>query len=227
VVADRDASDGIHRRPCAVGLTGGLASGKTTVARMLVARGVPCLDADRIVHDLYAAGGEGAAAVHRLFGNDVLAADGGVDRERLGGLVLADPSARGDLESAIHPLVRREVARWLNSLAARAEPPEVAIVEAALLVETGSAGSYDLLVVVWCRPEQQLVRALARGVPAERARALLAAQVPIDVKRAVADVLIDNSGPESALAEEVERALEEITARCRARQTAAGSSHSV
>jgi dephospho-CoA kinase len=221
------ASDGVHRRPCVVGLTGGLASGKSTVARMLVERGLPCLDADRVVRDLYAAGGDGAEAVRGLFGDDVVGESQGVDRERLGRRVLSDPSARAALEGAIHPLVRREVARWLAGLAAQPHPPEVAFVEAALLVETGASRAYDLLVVVSCRPEQQLERALARGLPPDRARALLAAQGSIDAKRAAADIVIDNSGPESALAKKVDRAREEIVARCRIRHTAAGSSHSV
>jgi dephospho-CoA kinase len=227
VVATHDVGDAAGGRPCAVGLTGGLASGKSTVARMLATRGAPHLDADHIVHELYATGGDGAAAVSELFGEKMLAAEGGVDRERLGRMVLADPEARDALERAIHPLVRREVSRWLVELGARTDPPEVAIVEAALLVETGAARGYDLLAVVWCRPEQQLERALARGVPAARARGLLAAQMPIDAKRAAADVVIDNSGPESALTAEVVRAWEEIVARCRSRQTSAGSSHSV
>lgn len=226
-------------RLCVVGLTGGLASGKSTVARSLAARGVPCLDADRIVHRLYAAGGAGAAAVRDLFGQAMLTEDGSVDRQELARRVLAEPAARVALERAVHPLVRREVAVWLEQLAGSAEPPEAAVVEAALLVETGAASSYDLLVVVWCRPEQQIERAVARGVPEARARALLAAQAPLDAKRAVADVVVDNAGPESALATEVERAWQEILRRCRTRprhgadggeaegQPAGGSSHSV
>jgi len=215
-------------RICTVGLTGGLASGKSTAARLLAGRGAAVLDADAVVHELYAAGGAGAAAVRDLFGADVLAADGSVDRARLAALITGDPSALGRLNRAVHPLVRRRVAAWLEDLAAAAEPPPVAVIEAALLVETGSYRAYDLLAVVWCRPEQQLARALARGVPEARARALLAAQAPIGEKRALADVVIDNSGPPEALAGEVARAWETMLARCRKRvQTAGGSSHSV
>ena len=230
MVAVHNVASETRRRPCVVGLTGGLASGKSTVARMLAARGAPHLDADRVVHDLYAAGGDGSAAVSELFGEGVLVADGAVDRERLGRIVLADPAARAALEAVIHPLVRREVTRWLDELAARTHSPEVAIVEAALLVETGAARDYDLLAMVWCRPEQQLERALARGVPEDRVRGLLAAQMPIEAKRAAADIVIDNSGLEVVLSAEVGRAWEAIVARCRdhrGRQTATGSSHSI
>lgn len=198
-----------RRRVCAVGLTGGLASGKSTVARELAARGVPVLDADRVVHELYRPGAAGAAEVRRLFGPGVLDRDGGVDREALGALVASDAGGRRRLEEAVHPLVRRRIRSWL---AGRSHGP--AVVEAALLVETGSWRDYDVLAVVWCRPDQQLERAVARGVPVDRARALLAAQAPIGDKRALAHVVVDNSGPPRALADELERAWLEVVARC-------------
>jgi len=207
-------------RPCTVGLTGGLASGKSSVAGILAARGVPCLDADRVVHELYAPGGDGAAAVRELFGNQALAGDGGVDRQRLGRLVLANAEARAALEGAVHPLVRREVRRWLETLARAPVPPPVAVVEAALLVETGSARDYDVLMVVWCRPEQQLARAVARGVDESRAQAILDAQQPLDQKRALADVVIDNSGDPGALGAEVRRGWERVVERCAAARDA-------
>ncbi len=205
--------------PCVVGLTGGLASGKSSVARLLAARGVPCRDADEIVHRLYAPGAAGTAAVRALFGDRVLDPDGGVDRERLGGLVLADDGARTALERAIHPLVRAEIRAWLQALGARRPSVPVAVVEAALLVETGSFRDYDVLVVVWCRAEQQLERAVARGVSEERARAVLAAQLPLDAKREAADVVIDNSGEADALAAELVRAWDEVARRCATRAT--------
>ncbi len=200
---------GRERRACAVGLTGGLASGKSTVAAELAARGVPVLDADRVVHELYRPGAAGAAEVGRLFGPEALDPDGGVDREALAALVAADAGERRRLEEAVHPLVRGRVAAWL---AARPQGP--AVVEAALLVETGSWRDYDVVAVVWCRPEQQLERAVGRGMPADRARALLAAQKPIDHKRDLAQVVVDNSGPPEALASEVDRAWREVLVRC-------------
>ena len=202
------------RRPCLVGLTGGLASGKSTVARLLADRGVPIFDADREVHRLYEPGGAGAAAVAELFGGAMLNDAGAVDRAALGSRVVGDGEALEQLNRAIHPLVRTAVERWVIELSRGPEPPRVAVVEAALLVETGGARGYDVLVVVGCRPEQQLARALERGMDAHRARGLLAAQMPIDVKIAVADVVVDNSGGEAELAAEVDRAWREIEGRC-------------
>ena len=199
--------------PCTVGLTGGLASGKSTVAALLAGLGAEVFDADAAVRELYRPGGAGARDVAFLFGDGVLDADGGVDRARLAERVLDDPGARRRLEGAIHPLVRTSIEAWLAAL----DPPAVAVVEAALLVETGSWRRYDLLAVVLCSAEQQLERALARGVPADRARGLLRAQRPPDELRALADVVIDNSGPPEALEAEVRQAWRQIAARCRER----------
>ena len=193
-----------------VGLTGGLASGKSTIAKILADRGLPVFDADAAVHGLYRAGGEGAAAVAELFGQEALDAMGGVDREALAARVLGDVPARLRLEAAIHPLVRFLVAEWLESL--HNEP--VAVVEAALLVETGSYRDYDVLMVVWCRQHQQLNRAIARGLPAERARGLIDAQMLLDEKKDVADVVIDNRGKPEDLAQEVDRAWIQVLKLC-------------
>lgn len=208
----------VARRPCLVGLTGGLASGKSSVARLLEARGVPVLDADREVHRLYGPGAAGATAVRCLFGENVLATDGGVDRDALARRVLADDTALARLNAAVHPLVRAAVGDWVVRLGRGSEPPPVAVVEAALLVETGGREAYDVLAVVWCTAAQQLERALGRGLAEERARALLAAQLPIDAKRAAADVVIDNSGTREALAAELDRAWREVFERCARRR---------
>mgnify|MGYP001812586952 FL=1 len=197
-------------RPCTVGLTGGLASGKSTVAGILEGLGAVVFDCDDHVHDLYAPGGAGAMDVAYLFGDGVLDPEGGVDRALLAELVLGDPASRARLEGAIHPLVRSAVEEWLATLGPRA----VAVVEAALLVETGSWRNYDLLAVVWCDADQQLERAVARGVPADRARGLLTAQMPVNEKRALAQVAIDNSGTRDELDAEVERAWREILSLC-------------
>ena len=200
-------------KPCTVGLTGGLASGKSTVAGILERFGAEVFDCDSYVHELYRPGGAGALDVGYLFGDRVLNPDGGVHRARLAELVLGDPAARTRLEGAIHPLVRDGVEGWLATLGPRA----VAVVEAALLVETGSWRTYDLLAVVWCDPEQQLRRAVERGVPLDRARGLLAAQRPMTEKRDLADVAIDNNGSLSKLDAEVQRAWSEIVTLCRGR----------
>jgi dephospho-CoA kinase len=196
-----------------VGLTGGLASGKSTVAEILAQHGAEIFDCDAYVHELYLPDGAGARDVAYLFGDEVLDPEGGVDRSLLASRVLDDESARHRLEGAIHPLVRTGIAAWLADL----DPRSVAVIEAALLVETGSWRDYELLAVVWCGIEQQLDRASARGVPADRARSLIAAQRPLAEKTEQADVVIDNSGPREALDAEVERAWFEILARCEQR----------
>jgi len=203
----------VSPEPCTVGLTGGLASGKSTVAAILESLGAEVFDCDSYVHELYRPGAAGALDVGYLFGDRVLNPDGGVDRARLAELVLVDPEARARLEGAIHPLVRDGVEGWLATLGPRA----VAVVEAALLVETGSFRNYDLLAVVWCDPDQQLRRAIDRGVPAERAQGLLAAQKAMTEKRDLADVAIDNNGSRLELDAEVQRAWGEIVTRCRGR----------
>lgn len=201
-------------RICRVGLTGGLASGKSTVAKMLARLGAPVLDADRVVHELYEPGQAGAIAVRELLGSAVIRDDGSVDRAALGSRVLADDVARRQLDAAIHPLVRQRLASWLEELAGRAEPPRLAVVEAALLVETGSFRDYDVLVVVWCSPSQQLERAVGRGVEESRARALIEAQMPLEDKRRHADIEIDNTRDEQHLQTEVARAWARLGALC-------------
>jgi dephospho-CoA kinase len=201
-----------------VGLTGGLASGKSSVARLLGQRGVPVLDADREVHRLYRAGGVGAAAVAELFGAGMLTDSGAVDRDALARRVVGDENALDLLNRAIHPLVRTAVDDWVRTLASAPEPPPVVVVEVALLVETGGGRRYDVLLVVGCRPDQQLARALARGMEADRARGLLAAQIAIGDKIAAADVVIDNSGTAADLEAEVDRAWREVLALCDARR---------
>ena len=197
-------------RPCVVGLTGGLASGKSSIAKILADRGVPVFDADAAVHGLYLAGGKGAVAVAALFGQESLDAMGDVDREALAMRVLADDQARLQLEAAIHPLVRHLVAEWLGTL----HDKSVAVVEAALLVETGSFHDYDVLMIVWCRQDQQLDRAVARGMSAERAQGLINAQLPLDEKKEVADVLVDNRAYVEDLTEQIDRAWTKVLQLC-------------
>ena len=203
-------------RPCLVGLTGGLASGKSTVAVMLGRRGVPVFDADAAVHRLYRSGEAGAVAVAETFGPDTLADDGSVDRQALARRVVGEDEALDRLNELIHPLVRAAVALWFDEL--NPQPP-VAVVEAALLVETGSYRNYNVLVVVWCEPELQLRRAVDRGMDQDQARGLLEAQLGLDDKRAVADVVIDNSGSLEELSAAVDEAWFEVLRLCRDRET--------
>jgi dephospho-CoA kinase len=200
-----------------VGLTGGLASGKSTVALTLGRRGIPVFDCDDYVHELYRTGADGTEAVMRLFGGGVLSSDGSVDREALARRVVSDSAALESLEAVVHPLVRRGVEQWLDELASLPEPPPVAVVEATLLVETGSYRDYDVVMVVWCTEEQQLERAVARGLDIGRALDFLAAQLEMEAKRAVADVVVDNSGRPDDLDHEVDRAWQDVIALCNTR----------
>jgi dephospho-CoA kinase len=194
-----------------VGLTGGLASGKSTVAAQLANLGARVFDCDAYVHELYRTDGAGAEKVRTLFGDELLDPLGAVDRTALASRVLEEPEDRVRLENAIHPLVRDGVDEWVGGLPGES----IAVVEAALLVETGWWHRYHLLAVVWCSLDQQLERAEMRGLAPDRARGLLAAQLPLDEKRELADVLIDNSGSPSVLETEVRRAWSAIVSICR------------
>lgn len=173
-----------------VGLTGGIASGKSTVAAMFGEFGALVLDADAVVHGLLAPGGGAEQAVLERFGPDITGPTGAIDRARLGAVAFQDPTARRDLEAILHPRVRAEIARRLSDSSAA-----VAVIEAALLVETGSYREYDRVVVTRCDPEVQVRRLVARGGLGEAdARRRLAAQTTNEVRERVADFVIDTGG---------------------------------
>ena len=190
-----------------VGLTGGIAAGKSTVAELLREAGLTVVDADRLVAELYRPGGAGAAIVAELFGDDLLGADGGVDHRRLAEAVFSDPMARRGLEARIHPLVRR---RFAELAAAR---DDVAVLEATLLVEAGYAPDFDLVVTVEADPEVRLRRAMARGLDEASARARLAAQGDGAERRAAADFEIRNDGGRDELARQVQTLVLRIARR--------------
>ncbi|MCB1056094.1 MAG: dephospho-CoA kinase [Acidobacteria bacterium] len=181
-----------------VGLTGGLASGKSTVARWLAELGCTVLDADRLVAELYRPGGEGARAVAELFGETFLDAEGAVDRPRVAERVFGDAEARGRLEAVVHPLVRRRFAE----LSGHAEG--IWVYEATLLVEAGRADEFDLVVSVEADPELRLERAVARGLDEDSARARLAAQGDGELRRRRADLILDNDRGLEELRNDVE-----------------------
>ena len=181
-----------------VGLTGGLASGKSTVAGMFRDLGAVHVDADAIAHRLLAPGGRGVAPVTERFGT--------VDRKRLGEIVFRDEVARADLNAILHPMIREEIAKEISGL----PPSAIALIDAALLVETGMHRGYDALIVVACRPETQVGRAIARGMAEADARARIAAQAPIESKTAVADYVIDTETTLDATKGQVRRVWEEL-----------------
>lgn len=200
-----------------VGLTGGLASGKSTVAELCRRAGCSVLDADRIVAELYRPGGEGSLAVEQLFGAGMLNADGAVDRPRLAQQVFADPEARRRLEAAIHPLVRQRTGELLASTEG------IAVYEATLLVEAGRAGDFDLVVTVEADPELRCARAVARGMAEDAARARLEAQGDGAQRRQKADLVICNDGSPAELEQQVATMLGTLRQRLNAVPPAAAA----
>jgi dephospho-CoA kinase len=184
-----------------IGLTGGIGSGKSTVSRLLEQRGAVIVDADAIAREVVAPGTPGLAAVTEAFGDGVVAPDGSLDRPALAAVVFADPEARKRLDAIVHPLVRARAAE----VAAAAPADAVVVNDVPLLVETGQAGSYDLVLVVEADPATRVARLVQRGLTAEDARARMAAQATDEQRRAVADVVLDNSGTPEELEAQVDR----------------------
>lgn len=195
-----------------VGLTGGIGAGKSEVSRLLVEHGAVLIDADRIAREVVAPGTPGLAAVVEAFGPDVLAADGSLDRPRLGSIVFADPEKLAVLNSIVHPLVRAR-SRELESAAAE---DAVVVHDVPLLTENGLAHLYDVVIVVDASPGTQLDRLVRlRGMPEEDARARMAAQATREQRREIADVLIDNDVPLDALRERVAEVWDGLLRRAR------------
>jgi dephospho-CoA kinase len=195
-----------------VGLTGGIGAGKSEVSRLLVEHGAVLIDADRIAREVVAPGTPGLAAVVDAFGEDVLAADGGLDRPKLGSIVFADPQKLAVLNSIVHPLV------GTRSRALEDEAPEDAVVvhDVPLLAENGLAALYDLVIVVDARPETQLDRLVRlRGMTEEDARARMAAQAPRDKRLVIADIVIDNDVPLKQLERRVRDVWADLVRRAR------------
>jgi dephospho-CoA kinase len=175
------------------GLTGGVASGKSTVATRFSARGIPLIDADAIAHQLVEPGTDGLAAVVAAFGAEVLGPDGQLDRRRLGARVFSDPAERKRLEGILHPRIGQVTRREARRLEQQGEP--IACYEAALLVESGLADQFRPLVVVAASTEAQLERLRARdGLSELEARERIDSQLPLARKTSLADFVIDSSG---------------------------------
>jgi dephospho-CoA kinase len=191
-----------------IGLTGGIASGKSTVASMLRELDCPVLAADALGHELLEPGQTAYAEVVREFGIDILDSYGNVDRTALGEIVFADPEKRGRLNEILHPRIQEIIQKWFAALD-QVGGPELAIVEAALILEAGYQKDLDKLIVCWCRPAQQVERLLERGLTEEQALLRMAAQMPMEQKRSLADETIDCSGT----VEETERAVEQAVKR--------------
>ncbi|MEU9630547.1 dephospho-CoA kinase [Streptomyces luteogriseus] len=188
-----------------VGLTGGIGAGKSEVSRLLVACGAVLIDADRIAREVVAPGTPGLASVVEAFGEEILAADGSLDRPRLGAIVFSDAEKLSTLNSIVHPLVGAR-SRELEEATAK---DAVVLHDVPLLTENGLAPLYDLVIVVDAAPETQLDRLVRlRGMTEEDARARMAAQATREERREIADIVIDNDVP----LEELERRVKDVWA---------------
>ena len=188
-----------------VGLSGGIGSGKSTVSARLTELGAHVVDADRVAREVVEPGTPALAAIRDRFGADVIT-DGALDRPALGELVFSDEGARRDLEGIIHPRVRERAAK----LAAAAPQGSPVVQDIPLLVETGQAGDFDLVLVVQAPREQRVQRMVDdRGMTPEEAASRIGAQASDAERAAVADVLLDNSGTVEELLAQVDRAWRE------------------
>ena len=176
-----------------VGLTGGIASGKTAVAAMLRDHECPVLEADPIGHELLEPGQAAYDEVVKEFGPSILDPAGKVNRRKLGAVVFADPVRRAALNQILHPRISAVIRNWFAALDQPDGPP-FAIVEAALIVEANFHKDLDKLIVCWCTPEQQMERLQERGFTADQARLRISAQLPMEEKRRMADATIDCTG---------------------------------
>lgn len=199
-----------------VGLTGGIGAGKSEVSRLLVERGAVLVDADRIAREVVAPGTEGLAAVVETFGPGILAADGSLDRPKLGAIVFADPEKLAALNAIVHPLVGARSAE-LERAAAEAADDTVVVHDVPLLAENGLAPLYDVVVVVDARPETQLDRLVRlRGMTEDDARARMTAQATREKRLGIADLVIDNDGPLEHLVPRVDEVWRDLRQRARA-----------
>ncbi len=199
-----------------VGLTGGIASGKSTVAAILREHGCIVLEADKIAHHLMEPGAAVFDRIVREFGPHLVGVDGQIDRAKLGAIVFADPARREQLNAIVHPAVLEAQDREFAAIE-KAQPHAIAVVVAALLIEAGYYQKLDCLVVAWCTPEQQLARLThsdsGRALTPEQARQRIAAQLPVEEKRLLADEQIDCSGTLEHTREQVVALLAKLNQR--------------
>ncbi len=185
-----------------LGLTGGIGSGKSMVASMFAQLGADVIDADQLARDVVEPGQPALEEIASAFGRDILLSDGRLDRGKLARIIFADPVARGKLNAITHPRIRE---RMDAEIAARASRPGLLIADIPLLYENERAGTVETVIVVWVDPETQLRRLHERdGLTEEDALQRIAAQMPLDEKRARAGVVIDNSGSRDNTQRQVE-----------------------
>jgi len=198
------------------GLTGGIGSGKSTVARLFREEKIPVVDADRIAREITSPGKPAYVDIIGRFGEKILLPDGRIDRKRLGAIIFADPGKRADLEAITHPRIACGIRQAVSALAAEGHP--VAIVEAALIHEKGPQGMFEAVIGVRCGGELQVERLMVRDrIPREQALQIVSSQMDPEEKARASDYVIDNSGNLAGTRAQV-RALAEIL-----RQAASGN----
>ncbi len=198
----------------AIGLTGGIASGKSVVRHRLKERGVETLDADRVVHDLFAAKTEVTESLKARFGPDIVTPNGSIDRKTLAAIVFKDEKARKDLEALVHPPVRKAIEAFLKK--SRTKGESLAVVDAALMYETGSYKRYDVIVVAHCSSAVQKERLMQRDqLSSEEAEKRIAAQLPIEEKKRRADYVIDTSTTIAETLKRTDEVLKYLLAKAR------------
>lgn len=199
-----------------VGLTGGIGSGKSTVAGMLGDRGAVVIDADRVAREVVEPGEPSLDDIRERFGDDVIAEDGTLDRAALAAIVFGDDAARRDLERITHPRIGGRIAERVGEVRDREERTgrtEVVVLDHPLLVETGLHDSQDVVVVVVADVDTRVARLVGRGLAEEDARARMRSQASDDERRAVADHVVDNDGDLDALAAQVADLWDALAAR--------------
>ena len=201
-----------------VGLTGGIATGKSTVVRMLVKKGARVIDHDALVHTLQEPGRPVWNRIVEAFGREILDAGGRIDRKKLGVLVFGDEERRKVLEGIVHPAVLEEAQRERDRIG-RKDERAIVLSDIPLLLEVGMQGLFDLILLVYAPPEVQIARVMKRNnMTRDEAVARLEAQMPIDEKLKRADVVIRNDGTMKELQQRVDEVWEELLSRERAKR---------
>lgn len=193
-----------------VGLTGGIGSGKSTVAGLLAERGAVILDADAFAKEAVAAGTDGLRRVAERFGPDIVGSDGELDRAKLADIVFADADARADLEAIVHPFVRARIADGITENVAT---ERIVVLVNPLLIEMGTHRDCDVVVSIAVPPETQVERSVARGMDADDVRARIAAQLSPTERAPHSDVVLDNEGSPDELHRQVDRLWKDLARR--------------
>jgi dephospho-CoA kinase len=202
----------IHGKIRIIGLTGGIATGKSTVGRFFAERGIPVIDADQLAREAVMPGAPAREQIVELFGREIVTQDGLLDRKQLGALVFSDPVKRRQLEAILHPEIRKLADERISRAAASGH--QRVIYMAPLLIEAGATDRVDAVWVVTVRPEVQLERLMQRdGINREQAEQIIDSQMPLSEKERCGSVVIDNSGTEEQTREILETVWAEETGR--------------